>query len=494
MTPPTPPPKPKELDGGRYALLGKLGEGAQGETYEAIDNGSGPGASKSSRRTPKLADEWARYIRNERSGANIPRGARVVAIKCFRVDTAKAWKDVELAEREARTLASLDHPRLPKYFEHFEEDGALYLVMEKIEGESLAALRSSGRAMSAADVIRMLEDIADALRYLHGRAPAVVHRDIKPGNVIRRPDGSFALVDFGAVRDRLKPAGGSTVVGTFGYMAPEQFQGRASPKSDVYALAATALSMLTGEEPQDLPHAGLGIDVARALPKGTPAALVRALEAMLVPDPDRRVDSVDDALALLREASEPKRRESKKKARGPRLNRKQRRALEKQASAAKREHKARVRAGARARRLPILARLLGRIGLLVALIVVWATVGLAVPIVLNVLSLLFGASLRRAAFACVGAARRSQAALGRASRWLSGHRDETSEGPVKVRVAAADEAEGEPAVRVSGGGRDAELPAEGADAWMEERLEREMQRERMRRHARPPTKRRFWGR
>ena len=71
----------------------------------------------------------------------------------------------------------------------------------------------------------MLGDIAEALRYLHGRAPAVVHRDIKPGNIIRRSDGSYTLVDFGAVRDRLKPEGGSTVVGTFGYMAPEQFPG-----------------------------------------------------------------------------------------------------------------------------------------------------------------------------------------------------------------------------------------------------------------------------
>jgi len=89
------------------------------------------------------------------------------------------------------------------------------------------------------------------------------------------------------------------VVGTFGYMAPEQFQGRTSPQSDVYGLAATAMTMLTGVEPEELPHSGLGIDVAKALPAGTPAPLVRALTAMLVPDPDQRVGSVTEALALL---------------------------------------------------------------------------------------------------------------------------------------------------------------------------------------------------
>jgi serine/threonine protein kinase len=146
--------------------------------------------------------------------------------------------------------------------EHFEENGALYLVMEKIEGQSLAALTSRGGALSRADVVRFLRDAASVLEYLHGRSPPVIHRDINPKNVIRRPDGSYALVDFGAVRDRLKPEGGSTVVGTFGYMAPEQLQGRALPATDVYSVGATALRLLTGREPETLPHRGLGVDVA----------------------------------------------------------------------------------------------------------------------------------------------------------------------------------------------------------------------------------------
>jgi serine/threonine protein kinase len=426
---------------GRYELREKLGQGSQGETFAAIDHG----------REATLTDKWDAYVGSAKGKPAKPRGN--VAIKCFRIGQATAWKDVELAEREARTLASLDHPRLPKYFDHFEEGGVLYLVMEKIDGESLAAGR---RAFGADEVVRMMKDVAEALRYLHRRAPPIVHRDVKPANVLRRPDGSYVLVDLGAVRDRLK-AGGSTVVGTFGFMAPEQFQGRASPKSDVYGLGATAIAMLTGEEPETLPHEGLGIDVARAVPRGTPASLVRALEAMLEPDPDRRIDSVDDAIAMLSRSPKPK-KTKKTKSRRKRTK------------------------PPRKQRAPLLPRLLARLGLLIAWLIVSLVVGGVVPLVLVIFSLLFGAPLRRAARACAAGASKSRFALGRASAWLSGHSPDP-----RIRVAAAEEE----------GPRIAEATGENADAWIDATLREQEQtateRERMRAHARPP-KTRHWGR
>jgi serine/threonine protein kinase len=233
-----------------------LGSGGQGETLEGLDTST----------------------------------ERQVAIKRFNVRGAASWKDVELAEREARVLQALEHPRLPRYIDHFEEEGALYLVMERVEGESLAAVRKRGGTLPRNEIVRMLADVGEVLDYLHGRAPPIIHRDIKPGNVIRRPDGTFVLVDFGSVRDSLKPEGGSTVVGTFGFMGPEQFQGRALPQSDVYALGATALSLLTGREPEELPHRGLAIDVVQSLPHDPTFA--RVLTRMLDPDPDRRADHV----------------------------------------------------------------------------------------------------------------------------------------------------------------------------------------------------------
>jgi serine/threonine protein kinase len=180
---------------------------------------------------------------------------------------------------------------LPAYIDHFEENGTLYLVMEKIEGESLAAFRKRGGPFREADAIRLLRDAKAMFEHIH---PKIIHRDLKPGNVIRRPDGSYAFVDFGAVRDKLKAEGGSTVVGTFGYMAPEQFQGRAVPASDVYGIGATIVAMLTGIDPEDLPHKGLRIDVRAALKGKYSDELVTTLSAMTDPDPDTRPSKIPE--------------------------------------------------------------------------------------------------------------------------------------------------------------------------------------------------------
>jgi hypothetical protein len=260
------------LRDGRFVLLESLGEGAQGQTFAGVDKREG----------------------------------RPVAIKRFDVRGARTWKEAELAEREAMVLQSLSHPKLPRYIDHFEHEGALYLVMEKIEGESLASLRRRGVVFGETDVVRLLSDASDVLDYLHSRVPPVIHRDLKPGNVLRRPDGSFAFVDFGSVRDKLRPEGGSTVVGTFGYMAPEQFQGRAFPASDTYGIGATALCMLTGQEPEALPHKGLALDVRGALQGSARGRLASVLERMLDPDPDRRAARIAPLLvALTGSAPEP---------------------------------------------------------------------------------------------------------------------------------------------------------------------------------------------
>jgi len=254
--------EPLRLGGGRYVVRGILGEGAQGTTYEAARTEDGA----------------------------------LVAIKRFDVRGARSWKDVELAEREARVLATLDHPLVPRYIEHFEEDGALYLVMQKVEGETLDAILRRDGPLAEHEVRRLLASVDRALTYLHGRASPVIHRDIKPRNVVRRPDGTYVLVDFGAVSELLLRSGGSTVAGTIGFMAPEQLQGRALPQTDVYALGATALSALTGADPDALPHKGLRVDVRAALGHAVSPGMIDALEQMLEPDPDQRPASLSNVL------------------------------------------------------------------------------------------------------------------------------------------------------------------------------------------------------
>jgi hypothetical protein len=347
--------KQATLHGGRFVLLHAIGEGAQGRTFDGVDKREG----------------------------------RAVAIKRFDVRGAPSWKDVELAEREARVLQSLSHPMLPAYIDHFEEDGALYLVMEKIDGESLGAYRRRGGVLGEADVLRLIGDASTVLDYLHGRTPPVIHRDLKPGNVIRRPDGSFAFVDFGAVRDKLRPRGGSTVVGTFGYMAPEQIQGRALRASDVYAIAATAVAMLTGSEPEDLPHRGLAIDVRDALRGRASPRLIQVLEKMLIPDPDRRASRIAPLLAQGRH--DPR---HGREAWGPeRLDRTFRRAERTARHAARRAEHAASRAARRRSRgghpFPWMARLFFALFFTIGILAVSIATQVIVPTILQVLSLFF---------------------------------------------------------------------------------------------------------
>ncbi len=262
-------PPPSQIGAGRYTVRGVLGEGGQGVTYDAVDAGSGA----------------------------------PVAIKRFDVRGARTWKDVELAERETRVLATLDHPLVPRYVEHFEDDGALYLVMQKVDGETLESMRQRHGPLPEDEVRRFLACADRALTYLHGRSSPVVHRDLKPRNVIRRPDGSYVLVDFGAVTELMQRRGASTLVGTIGYMAPEQLQGRALPATDIYAVGATALAALTGADPDTLPHHGLRIDVRTVLRGRASPAMIAALEQMLEPDPTRRATSLGAALDGVRSAS-----------------------------------------------------------------------------------------------------------------------------------------------------------------------------------------------
>jgi len=350
---------PTSLRNGRFVLLSPIGEGAQGRTFDGIDEQRG----------------------------------RAVAIKRFDVRGAASWKDVELAEREARVLQSVSHPKLPAYVDHFEQDGALYLVMDKIEGESLQAVRRRGATLGEDDVWRLLGDASDVLDYLHGRAPPLIHRDLKPGNVIRRADGSFAFVDFGAVRDKLRPRGGSTVVGTFGYMAPEQVQGRALPASDVYAVGATALAMLTGCEPEDLPHRGLAIDVRRALEGRASGRIASVLERMLDPDPDRRASRIAPLLAPgargvdAREIRHAARRAAREAAEDAR--RAARRAAHRSRREARRAARAQRRGRGRSGGPPWPLRVAFAILVAAGMVAVTLALKVVVPAVLGVLSLLF---------------------------------------------------------------------------------------------------------
>ncbi len=191
-------------------------------------------------------------------------------LKIFHVETMEDWKTAELFQRAARVLERLEHPQIPGYRDHFElerDDGELLLclVREFAPGESLQERLDRGGSFDEDEVIDIAQQMLGILEYLHGQEPPVIHRDIKPANIIF-DDGRVLLVDFGAVQAEVaRETGGSTIVGTAGYVSPEQLMGRAEPPSDFYALGVTLVQLLTGIKPTDLPGDGFEIDVSEAL-------------------------------------------------------------------------------------------------------------------------------------------------------------------------------------------------------------------------------------
>ena len=185
-----------------------------------------------------------------------------VTLKLLAFAPQMQWEELKLFEREAQVLQSLNHPRIPRYRDYFSLDkqtGAgipwFGLVQDYIPGFSLQELLEQGKRFTEKQVHNFATNILELLIYLHELSPPVLHRDIKPSNLILGEDNKIYLVDFGAVQAQAAVTGVTfTVVGTSGYAPLEQFWGRAVPASDLYALGATLIHLLTGTNPADLPH------------------------------------------------------------------------------------------------------------------------------------------------------------------------------------------------------------------------------------------------
>ncbi len=183
-----------------------------------------------------------------------------VAIKLLIFGSDFEWDDLKLFEREAETLKTLDHPSIPRYLDSFELDlphqKGFGLVQTYIAAKSLADYLEGGRTFSELEVKEIAKALLEILIYLHGRHPPVIHRDIKPSNILLGDRsgntlGRVYLVDFGSVQT-IKGEGTITVVGTYGYMPPEQFGDRAVPASDLYSLGATLIHLMTGSLPEKI--------------------------------------------------------------------------------------------------------------------------------------------------------------------------------------------------------------------------------------------------
>lgn len=247
-------PEPGRVLGGRYRLEREIARGGMGTVWEAND----------------------------------PLLARQVAVKTLDPVLANDESIRTRFRREAVAAAAVTHPNIVATYDTGEDDGVAYIVMELVQGATLRAILDANGAMTAPQAAQIGHQVADALSVAHARG--LVHRDVKPGNVLVQPDGRVKVTDFGIVKaagtgDELTKSG--TVIGTARYLAPEQVDGRdVDDRSDVYALGLVLYEMLCGKAPF-----AADTDIATAVARlTTPAPSVVACRPDLDPELARVVE------------------------------------------------------------------------------------------------------------------------------------------------------------------------------------------------------------
>jgi|GEM_PF-2219307 serine/threonine protein kinase len=206
------------LNIGKYEVLEKIGEGGFGIVYRGRD----------------------------------PMLEREVAIKVLKSDAATSPDFVERFRREARMAASLRHPNIATVIEVGENEGRYYLVMGYLSGGPLSELLQRGKPLSLARAVDLLKPIADALDHAHSKG--IIHRDVKPSNILLDEDGQPVLTDFGLVKSLVEDSitSSGVTLGTKKYMAPEQIQGQKPGTAiDIYALGIVAYELFVGQVPFD---------------------------------------------------------------------------------------------------------------------------------------------------------------------------------------------------------------------------------------------------
>src|SRR5712692_298222 len=271
---------------GPYELVSLLGAGGMGEVYKARDT----------------------------------RLDRTVAIKILPDALAADPRFRDRFDREARTISQLDHPHICALYDVGEQDGTAYLVMQYLEGETLADRLTKG-ALPLDQALQVAIQIADALAAAH--KAGIVHRDLKPGNIMLTKGGA-KLLDFGLAKTGASVLGGTnlsmlpttppitqqgSILGTFQYMAPEQLEGQeADARTDIFAFGAVVYEMLTGMKAfEGKSHASLISAILSADPPLmtqlqplTPPTLERAVKTCLAKDPDERWQNAHDLMAELK--------------------------------------------------------------------------------------------------------------------------------------------------------------------------------------------------
>lgn len=209
---------------GKYKILNQVGHGGMSVVYLAMNE--------------KANKQWA--------------------IKEVRKDGIKDFEVVKQSlVAETDMLKKLNHPNLPSIIDVIENEDHFLIVMDYIQGNSLEKKLNEFGAQPQEEVIAWAKQLCDVLGYLHSRNPAIIYRDMKPANIMLKPDGNVTLIDFGTAREfKEKNLADTTCLGTIGYAAPEQFggMGQTDARTDIYCLGATLYHLVTGMNPCEPPY------------------------------------------------------------------------------------------------------------------------------------------------------------------------------------------------------------------------------------------------
>lgn len=205
---------------GKYKILSEIGHGGMSVVYMAINE--------------KANKTWA--VKEVRKDARMD----------FNIVRQGLMAEID-------TLKRLKHPYLPSIVDVIEDDETFIIVMDYVEGRSLDKILEEHGVQQESGVVEWAKQLCDVLGYLHSRTPAIIYRDMKPANVMLKPDGTVTLIDFGTAKNYEINYGETTGIGTIGYAAPEQYigsgLGRTDARTDIYCLGMTLYHLLTGQDP-----------------------------------------------------------------------------------------------------------------------------------------------------------------------------------------------------------------------------------------------------
>src|SRR5437764_5116352 len=252
----------------RYFIVRKVGAGGFGSVYKARD---------------------------------IQSGDRLVAIKEVSLQGLHPQAMLEATatfQREVSVLSQLDHPNLPRVYEHFQTPGHCYLVMDFIAGETLEQYQSKApnRRLLLSEVLDIGLQLCRVLDYLHSQQPPIVFRDLKPANIMRTPTGQLYLIDFGIARS-FKPgqAKDTVALGSLGYAAPEQYgKAQTTPRADIYSLGAVLHQLLTTRDPSEAPFRFLPLRPKSPQSHADPGSLTTSMVDVLINKLERLIATMLD--------------------------------------------------------------------------------------------------------------------------------------------------------------------------------------------------------